>query len=196
MSIYEKYFDKNFDDIVIEKPKNIKPLLSDDMILIAGDFYGIQKFIFEGLSTKNAAKVLRAKSAFIQIFTIYLAKYICNKLDISEDNILTSNAGKFEIISSKKDPEVLEEIQQKVDKYFIKNFYGLSGVSICSTKCNKNDFNNINSYKTLRDNISNILEMKKFNKFDLLNQEVVIKTFLFCSYKTCKFKLIFPMKLK
>lgn len=174
MNIYEKYFDKNFDNIVIEKPKNIKPLLSDDMILIAGDFYGIQKFIFEGLSTKNAAKVLRAKSAFIQIFTIYLAKYICNKLDISEDNILTSNAGKFEILSSNKNIKILEEIQEKVDKYFIENFYGLSGVSICSTKCNENDFTSVNSYKKLRENISNILEIKKFNKFNLLNQDVVL----------------------
>lgn len=174
MSIYEKYFDKNFDDIVIEKSKDIKPLLSDDMILIAGDFYGIQKFIFEGLATKNAAKVLRAKSAFIQIFTIYLAKYICNKLDISEDNILTSNAGKFEIISSNKNEKVLDEIQQKVDKYFIENFYGLSGVSICNIKCNKNDFDNIKNYKKLRDNISKILEIKKFNKFDLLNQEAIL----------------------
>ena len=174
MSIYEKYFDSNFDNIVREKSKDIKPLLSNDMILIAGDFYGIQKFIFEGLSTKNAAKVLRAKSAFIQIFTIYLSKYICKRLEISEDNILTSNAGKFEIISSSKDTKVLDEIQQKVNSYFIENFYALSGISICSIECNKDDFNEISSYKKLRDKISRRLETKKFNKFDLLNQEAVL----------------------
>ena len=174
MSIYEKYFDTNFDNIVREESKDIKPLLSNDMILIAGDFYGIQKFIFEGLSTKNAAKVLRAKSAFIQIFTIYLSKYICNRLEISEDNILTSNAGKFEIISSNKNIKVLDEIQQKVDNYFIENFYALSGVSICSIECNKNDFNDKSSYKKLRDKISKRVETRKFNKFNLLNQEAVL----------------------
>lgn len=81
MSIYEKYFDKNFDEIVKDKKsKDINSLLNDDMLLISGDFYGIQKFIFEKLSTKKAAKVLRAKSAFIQIVTVYLARYICKNL--------------------------------------------------------------------------------------------------------------------
>jgi len=174
LSIYEKYFDDNFDNIVREESKDIKPLLSNGMILIAGDFYGIQKFIFEGLSTKNAAKVLRAKSAFIQIFTIYLSKYICKRLEISEDSILTSNAGKFEIISSNKNIKVLDEIQQKVDNYFIENFYALSGISICSIECNKDDFNDNSNYKKLRDKISRRLERKKFNKFDLLNQEAVL----------------------
>lgn len=174
MSIYEKYFDNNFDNIVRGKSKNIKPLLSDKMILIAGDFYGIQKFIFERLSTKNAAKVLRAKSAFIQIFSIYLAKYICKKLNISENSILTTNAGKFEILSSSTDIDTLNKIQQKVDKYFIENFYGLSGISICGIECSKNDFGETQKYKILRDKISKEIEVKKFNKLDLLNQESIL----------------------
>lgn len=174
MGIYEKYFASSFDVTVKENAKNIEPLLSDEMILIAGDFYGIQKFIFERLSTKNAAKVLRAKSAFVQIFTLYLAKYICHKLGISEENILTSNAGKFEIISANKDKQTLQEIQQKVDRYFIENFYGLSGVSICSVACSKSDFENASSYKTLREKIANEIERKKFAKLNLLDQEPVL----------------------
>jgi CRISPR-associated protein Csm1 len=78
-----KYFsnDKGFESL-ISKPKDISKLYSDDMHLISGDFYGIQKFIFDRLATKNASKVLRAKSAFIQIFTEYLARYICHKQPI------------------------------------------------------------------------------------------------------------------
>lgn len=174
MSIYEKYFDNNFDNIVRGKSKDIKPLLSNKMILIAGDFYGIQKFIFERLSTKNAAKVLRAKSAFIQIFSIYISKYICKKLDISENSILTTNAGKFEILSSNIDIDILNEIQQKINKYFIENFYGLSGISICGIECSKNDFEETQKYKILRDEISKEIEVKKFNKLDLLNQESIL----------------------
>lgn len=172
MSIYEKYFDKNFDEIVREKEsKDINSLFNSDMLLISGDFYGIQKFIFERLSTKKAAKVLRAKSAFIQIFTRYLAEYICKKLGISNYNILTSNAGKFEILSTNKDLKVLEEIQQKVNKYFIENFYALSGISICSVECSKDDFLDSKRYKLLRKKITNEIELKKFNKFNLTKLE-------------------------
>ena len=81
--IYEKYFDKSFYEVTKTSTRNIKNSLQDNMMLICGDFWGIQKFIFERLSSKNASKVLRAKSAFIQLFTEYLAKYIRNKLEIN-----------------------------------------------------------------------------------------------------------------
>lgn len=157
--------DKKFNDL-IEKPKNIEPLLKDKMLLISGDFYGIQKFIFDRLATKNASKVLRAKSAYIQIFTEYLARYICNYLKISEDFILSMNAGKFEILSPETEIE-LNSIQIKVDEFFIQNFYGLSGVMISSVECKKDDFESKDKYKALRKKIIDSVEDKKFQKFSL-----------------------------
>ena len=74
------------------KPKEIDSLLEKNMTLVVGDFWGIQSFIFDRLTTKNAAKVLRSKSAFIQIFTQVLAEYICNRLKIDKRYILTINA--------------------------------------------------------------------------------------------------------
>jgi len=106
--------EKRFEDL-IEKPKDISTLLKKDMFLISGDFYGIQKFIFDRLSTKNASKVLRAKSAFIQIFTEYLARYICKQLEIDENSILSMNAGKLEILSDKEIE--LDAIQKKIDEF-------------------------------------------------------------------------------
>jgi len=84
-----RYFssDERFESLVSE-PKDISKLYSDEMYLISGDFYGIQKFIFDRLATKNASKVLRAKSAFIQIFTEYLARYICYRLKKDSEFVL------------------------------------------------------------------------------------------------------------
>jgi len=161
----EKRFEK-----LIEKPKDIKNILKDKMYLISGDFYGIQKFIFDRLSTKNASKVLRAKSAFIQIFTEYLARYICKQLQIKEkESILSMNAGKFEILSDKEID--LDSIQKKIDKYFIKNFYGLSGVMISSVECNKEDFKEGERYKAFRKKIIDSVEDKKFQKFNLFKED-------------------------
>ena len=160
--------EKRFSSLV-EKPKEIKSLLQDEMLLISGDFYGIQKFIFDRLSTKNASKVLRAKSAFIQIFTEYLARYICSELKISEESILSMNAGKFEILSAKK--VSLEAIQKKIDNYFMKNFYGLSGVMISSVICQEDDFKPKEKYKALRKKIIDSVEDRKFQKFNLFKDD-------------------------
>jgi CRISPR-associated protein Csm1 len=166
--IFDIYFDEKFKHLKSES-KDIKPLLTNDMILISGDFYGIQKFIFDRLGNKNASKVIRAKSAFIQIFTEVIAKYICEKFG-DKTNILSVTAGKFEILSQNKDKNILNEIQKKIDDYFIKNFYGLSGISISFVECKKEDFFEPEKYRKLRDNIIEKIEKKKFNKFNLQNQ--------------------------
>jgi CRISPR-associated protein Csm1 len=174
VSKFEDYFNKDFFDLK-DKQKDIKDLYtSDEMYLISGDFYGIQKFIFEGLSTKNAAKVLRAKSAFVQLFTSVISKYICNKLEIEEKYILSTNAGKFEILSPKMNENILKEIQETINQYFIKRFYGLSGINICFVSCIKDDFEESKKYKILREKIANEIEKSKFKKFDLQTQEPIL----------------------
>lgn len=171
MSKFEDYFNKEFIELK-DKQKDIKELLtSENMYLISGDFYGIQKFIFDGLTTKNAAKVLRAKSAFVQLFTSVISKYICNKLGIDEKNILSTNAGKFEILSPTIDENILKDIQKTINQYFIKNFYGLSGINICFVSCVKDDFEESKKYKILREKIANEIEKAKFKKFDLQTQD-------------------------
>ncbi len=173
MSKFEQYFNKDFQHLLGEKI-DLNQLLQGDLTIISGDFYGIQKFIFEGLVTKQASKVLRAKSAFVQLFTITLARYICDKLDIDEKSIISSNAGKFEIISQKNDEELLNKISTIVDSYFIKNFHGLSGMSITFVQCTKNDFIDSGKYQILRKKIADTIELKKFHKFDLQNQQTVL----------------------
>lgn len=173
MSKFENYFSKDFIHLK-DNEIDINTLLSDNMYLISGDFYGIQKFIFEGLTTKNAAKVLRAKSAFVQLFTSVISKYICHKLNIDDKYILTQNAGKFEILSPKMDENIIKEIQKTVNEYFIKTFYGLSGINICFVSCKIDDFKDSKKYKDLREKIANEIEKSKFNKFYLQNQEPIL----------------------
>jgi len=171
-SIYKSYFSDRFhEDTCPKKSVDIKPLLADEMVMICGGFHGIQKFIFERLSTQKASKVLRAKSAFIQIFTIYLAKYICKRLGISEAHILSANAGKFEILAPKVDEARVRDIQSQVDAYFIKHYYGLSGVNIVSIGCTREDFDpqNTKGYRALRELIESAIEDQKFHKLDLVN---------------------------
>lgn len=167
-------FNKNIYNPKIDK-KDIKPLLEDKMVLISGDFWGIQKFIFDRLSTKNASKVLRAKSAFIQIFTEYITKYICHKLKINDKYIISESAGKFEIIIPKESID-LKEIQKSIDDYFRDNFYGINGVVLSAIECKREDFLVEKRYRDLRDiKIPNQIEKDKFKKFDLLKADYLLE---------------------
>jgi len=112
----------------------------EEMYLISGDFWGIQKFIFEGLTTDKAAKVLRAKSAFVLIYMEFLSKYICKKFGIDEKYIISLTAGKFEILSPKFDEKLFLEIEEEVNNYFLTNYFGMSGVSLIYKKVKKEEF--------------------------------------------------------
>jgi len=165
-----KYFNKNiytFD----YNPKDIDGLLSDTNYLIVGDFWGIQSFIFEGLTTKNAAKVLRAKSAFVQLFMEVVAKYICDKAGINKEHILTTNAGKLEVILPSSID--IDDLQSKLDEYFIKNFYGLSGLGLVQIKVSKEEWKN--SYKAFRKRVADEIEKVKFKKFDLTTKNPILE---------------------
>lgn len=143
--------------------------------LICGDFWGIQKFIFEGLSSKNAAKVLRAKSAFVELFTEYIARYVCHTVGIGEEHIISQNAGKFEILSPKKAD--IERIQERLDRYFIDNFYGMSGMSVCMVKTSSKAVGSEDEYRSLRDDVSEAVEASKFIKFSLPKRDPLMEEY-------------------
>ena len=173
MSKFSSYFNDDFANLE-QDPKSIDEILQDRMFLIDGDFYGIQKFIFDNLGSKNAAKVLRAKSAFCELFMAVLAKFICQKFGIDEKCILSCTAGKFEILSPNFDEAAFEEIKGVINAYFIKNFFGVSGVSLSCVECERADFAEPSRYKELRDKISKAVELEKFKKLNLKEQNPVL----------------------
>lgn len=167
---YLSFLSKNGDISYYEELKK-EVLFSDknvkEYFLIAGDFFGIQKFIFSNIESKFASKILRAKSAYIQIFIKIIAQYIVDRLSIDALHIITSNAGKFEILSPIVDEKLLKDIQSEIDSFFIKEYFGESGVGISWIKCKRDEFNNIKKYKILRERVSNNVEAQKFKRFNL-----------------------------
>lgn len=149
-----------------------------DLLMICGDFFGIQKFIFDFVEAKYASKILRAKSAYIQLLTKAIAFFIVEELGLSYQSIISTSAGKFEIlgINTGKAKEKLKQIQQKLNSFFIENYFGETGVGICSVPCSLADFIIKNRYKSnLRKKIDIEVEKVKFKKFDLLQLEPILK---------------------
>jgi CRISPR-associated protein Csm1 len=91
--------------------------------LIQGDFTAIQSFIFSkmGESNKSIAKILRAKSLFVNVLTEIVALSIVKELNLSVFNIVMNAGGKFTILSHKltvEDLKKIETVKQKANELF------------------------------------------------------------------------------
>jgi len=141
-------------------------------ILIAGDFFGIQDFIFNEVQSKFAAKTLRAKSAYIQILTKVLAYFVCDELNISYYSIISTHAGKFEILAPNDDniKSKIINLQNKLNEYFIEHFFAQTGVGITYEEASIGDFIFKDRYKDLRSRVADKVEELKYKKFDLISK--------------------------
>jgi CRISPR-associated protein Csm1 len=103
---------------------------SNEFILIAGDFSGIQNYIFEvtNKGSGGAAKRLRARSFFIQIFCEVTVHKILHALELPLVCNLFSAGGKFILLApSGKDVEeklirTKAEIQEEIHRRYFNQF--------------------------------------------------------------------------
>jgi CRISPR-associated protein Csm1 len=164
-SIISKYDDEKIDNLV-EK-------LGDDILMISGDFWGIQKFIFDGLVSKNASKILRSRSAMVQLITFVVVDMI--KKEFKDSDTVLFGAGKFLILARVEDNQYtkLNQIQKKLDNYFLQNFFGQNGFIISTSQTTKDRILSQESGEMKKDleSLAKDNESKKLNKFDFRNLE-------------------------
>jgi CRISPR-associated protein Csm1 len=152
-----------------EKLNRVVDTLGDDLLLISGDFWGIQKFIFDGVTTSKASKILRSRSAMVQLITYAVVDRIKKAFDGSE--ALLFGAGKFMVLAKNENQEKIKEIQKELDSYFLKNFFGQNGFILSSSTTTKDKLLN---QKDMEDDLLALgtdNDDKKLNKFDFLNVE-------------------------
>ncbi len=116
----------------------------DKFLLILGDFFGIQSFIFAsgGETQKNAARLLRGRSAHVSLLSECAALKILDELGLPPTSQVINAAGKFLIVAPNR-PEVqerLEAIQREIDRWFLEHTYGESGIGIAWVAAACRDF--------------------------------------------------------
>ena len=166
-SIIDKYDDKKLREI-------LDSFKSEEIYLINGDFFGIQHFIFSNLSTKRAAKILRARSAMVQLITKVISKILEEKLN---SKLILFGAGKFLMLSEKIDD--LKDVEKELNKIFFKNYFGESGVILNYVKTTKRDLLNQenNVMKNTLIELGKKNEESKYQKFKDSLKEPIINVF-------------------
>ncbi|MEO1942027.1 MAG: hypothetical protein ABGW77_03950, partial [Campylobacterales bacterium] len=101
-----------------------------ELLMIVGDFWGIQDFIFRRLTIKGAPKMLRSRSAYVELLSYFLAWRLAEEFD---GFVIRAAAGQFTIFApnNRKDwAQVLEEFREDVNDYFREQFFGLNGLML------------------------------------------------------------------
>lgn len=139
-------------------------------LLIQGDFFGIQDFIFSGgsASNKGAAKILRGRSFQVSLFTELAALKVLNACKLPTTSQMMNAAGKFLIVAPNTDEikNEIKKVQTELNQWFIEETYGLIGLGIAIQPAKESDFEQ-KQYEELVKKLFANLEEQKLKRLDL-----------------------------
>lgn len=148
------------------------------LLLIQGDFFGIQDFIFaSGSETqKKASKLLRGRSFYVSLLTEIAALKVLEALELPATSQVINAAGKFLIVAANT-PDThrkLDLVKTEINQWFIEHTFGLASIGLASLAAAPKQFLRCNgdekSFKNLLTDLFRQLEQQKFRRFDLLNK--------------------------
>ena len=146
----------------------------EKLLLIQGDFFGIQNFIFAqgGDSTKKAAKLLRGRSFYVSLISECAALAVLEALNLPSTSQIINAAGKFLIVApnTKATEDALKQVQQTFNDWFLANSYGQSGLGLAWQTASCDDFvcsKEKQGFKALMAELHKKLERSKYQHFDL-----------------------------
>ncbi len=179
VALWRYHHDLGHDQDEIKKQMSIKELVVEDwkqpkFLLIQGDFFGIQNFIFAqgGDSTKKAAKLLRGRSFYVSLITECAALAVLEALALPSTSQIINAAGKFLIVAPNTDAtkDALKKVQQTFNDWFLAHSYGQSGLGLAWQEASCEDFvcsQEKQGFKELMASLHSKLERSKYQHFDL-----------------------------
>ena len=139
-------------------------------LLISGDFYGIQSFIFSdsGEAGKNRAKILRGRSFAVSLFSELAADMLCREIGIPSSSLLLNAAGKFTIIAPNTEAakKAVVDVKSRVNNWLMKISYGENAIGMTFVEASPQDFVK-GRFIDLWDKLNKEMERKKFQKIDI-----------------------------
>lgn len=147
-------------------------------LLIQGDFFGIQQFIFSagGQSRKQAAKLLRGRSLQVSLMSEIAALGILEDLGLPPTSQVINAAGKFLLVAPNTQDvhTALEQIRDRYDRWFEDHAFGMAGIGLAWEPASCNDFLRRNNERDSETPFSKLvvrlfrgLDVAKFKRFDL-----------------------------
>lgn len=147
---------------------------SDDdkeILLIQGDFFGIQNFIFAAGSATNrhAAKILRGRSFHVSLFAEVAALKVLEACALPPTAQIQNAAGKFLILAPNTATMrgAVENARAEMNAWLLEHCYGQVALGIATQEAGRADFSDPEKFKQLVKDSFTALERAKLQRFDL-----------------------------
>lgn len=148
----------------------IKDYTDPKFLLINGDLYGIQDFIFTGSGStgKASAKLLRGRSFSVSLIAELAADMICREIGIPSSSIVLNAAGKFTVVAPNiEDARAkVQKVEETINDWLLKHFYGESSLGISWLEATCDNFVS-GQFPGLWKELQSTMDRKKFSKFPL-----------------------------
>ncbi|OPY08165.1 MAG: hypothetical protein A4E66_01905 [Syntrophus sp. PtaB.Bin001] len=139
-------------------------------IIVGGDFYGIQDFIFSdsGEAGKSRAKILRGRSFAVSLFCELAADMLCRSIGIPSTSLLLNAAGKFTLIApnTQKTIRSISEVESKINSWLMSISFGENAIGISTLDASPEDFVS-GKFLSLWESLTKRMAERKFQKFSL-----------------------------
>ncbi|SDH35721.1 type III-A CRISPR-associated protein Cas10/Csm1 [Nitrosomonas sp. Nm132] len=155
----------------------------EKFLLIQGDFFGIQNFIFAegGETNKHAHKLLRGRSFQVALLAECAALTLLDMLALPPTSQIINAAGKFLIVApnTAKTREAVENVQRTFNHWCLEHTYGEIGIGLAVTPASCNDFAQ-KRFSDLVKRLFEALDIAKHQRFNLCgaNSPAVFSDFL------------------
>ncbi len=171
-------YHRDHDSLTIDA---IKDYDQAKFILISGDFYGIQDFIFSdsGEAGKNRAKILRGRSFAVSLYSELAADMLCREIGLPSTSLLLNAAGKFTILApnTRAAREAVISTEKKVNQWLMGIAFGQNAIGFSIVEASPGDFV-MGKFMDIWDSLQKNMAARKFKKFDLEQYGGVISGYL------------------
>ncbi len=154
---------------------------SKKLLMIGGDFYGIQKFIFSesGEAGKNRSKILRGRSFGVSLITELAACKLCRAMGLPGLSVLLNAAGKFTILgpNTGEAKNGVVEADREINDWLFRMNHGECALGIGMVELSLKDLTRGRFIQAWED-LNKRMEKKKSQKIDLDTHGGVIKGYL------------------
>lgn len=178
--------------IEVDNTKDVEKFL-----IIQGDFFGIQKFIFAtgSQSNKGAAKLLRGRSFQVSLFSELAALSVLKACELPATSQILNAAGKFMILAPNNDlvKAAINKVKQEINEWFLNNGFGQVSLGLSVQTATSHDFESQNFEKLIKQSFET-LEVEKYRRFNLT--DISTPSVLDADYVhgVCQYNQSFPAK--
>lgn len=163
------------------KVQDVEDRTRQKLLLISGNFFGIQDFIFNGYgdSRKYRSKLLRGRSFYVSLLTEMAADLLCEALGLPSICVILNAAGRFTLLAPHTENALqsVENVKQEINNWLVKVSFGELNMGFCHVPACLNDFTE-GRFITLWEQLGTAGEIPKFQKLDLEQHGGVVSGYL------------------